>query len=106
MAKIDFGGGGAGAVNFTGDDMLRWCAEKNEWAARIKFERWWFVSKSKDTGQVTIACVDGLAATEVWRLAGGWRPDYRGWSEIKLSDHERHLRWYLNQGSQRQAVMV
>lgn len=105
MAKIDFGGS-AGGTSMNESDMLAWCARNNEWAARIGFERWWFVSRNKETGQITIGAVDGVVATEVQRVATGWRPDYRGWSETRLRDHERHLRWYFNQGSQRQAAMV
>lgn len=91
--------GGGGAIIVRSEDELReWCAQKNEWASRIGFERWYFVSHDKETGARRVEAKDGHTASSVVKILSGWYPDYDGWTREKLAKEYGLLKFLARQG--------
>ena len=91
----------APASSHSEEQLLAVCDEKNRWAYRIGFRKWYYVQPSQNGQSAQIQAIDGIAAEEVWTFLDGKSLDYAGWSRERLEAIERKARWYIKQGTAR-----
>lgn len=99
MARIDFGG--TSTVAADPESLRAWCWDKNQWAKNIDMDRWYFVA-TKD-GRNSVESREGLTASTIWKILAGWKPDYAGWPQEKLTSEYRIHRALARQGMPQQA---
>ena len=77
-------------------DLVQKCWEYNQWAKGIGFARWWYVAERD--GVNSILTKDGDEVIRFWKMFDGYKPDYVNWSQEKLDEEYRIMRWVIRNG--------
>ncbi len=98
MGRLNDGSITADGPKMTVADLHRFCVDANASAEKFDMDRWYYVTKNKDTGVSDVRALDGDQAIRVRRAGAGWKPDYHGWDAERLEGEGRLLRWFFKQG--------
>lgn len=87
------------AAGRNGEEFLReWCWNWNQRCREVKFAKWHYVQRDKDSGSLTCRSKDGADALDVIKILNGWQPDFKGWDQDRLDSEFRILRHVARMG--------